>query len=154
MDPPTSNDAGLNEERLTTNSTVHISLPAPLLKGTIHTFHFEYSGTLLNADSSPVEGIKLAAIADPVSILLYPGAWFPLQTPGLYTDRFTAEIHVRVPSGYAAVGSGTSTKTALPSDRTEFAFNWNKPGFPGTVVAGKFLPPSPPAPATSRSTSP
>ena len=23
--------------------------------------------------------------------------------------------------------------------RTEFTFNWTKPGFPGTVVAGKFL---------------
>jgi predicted negative regulator of RcsB-dependent stress response len=130
----------LNSERLTPNSTVHISLPTPLAKGSAHTFHFEYNGTLLNADSSPVDGIKLAAVADPISILLYPGAWFPLQTPGLFTDRFTAEIHVRVPADYTAVGSGTSTKTSLPNNRTEFTFSWTKPGFPGTIVAGKFLP--------------
>ena len=29
----------------------------------------------------------------------------------------------------------------MPDGRTEFNFNWTKPGFPGTIVAGKFLPP-------------
>jgi predicted negative regulator of RcsB-dependent stress response len=128
----------LNAERLSTNSTVHISLPTPLAKGSSHTFHFEYNGTLLNADTSPVDGIKLAAVADPISILLYPGRWFPMT--GLYTDRFTAEMHIHVPAGYTAVGSGTTTKASLPNNRTEFNFSWTKPGFPGTIVAGKFLP--------------
>jgi predicted negative regulator of RcsB-dependent stress response len=131
----------LNSERLTTNSTVHVSLPAPIAKGSSTTFHFEYSGILTGSDTSPVEGIKLASVADPISILLYPGAWFPLQSPGLFTDRFTAEIHVRVPAEYTAVGSGTPTKKALPDGRNEFSFVWTKPGFPGTIVAGKFLPP-------------
>ena len=129
----------LNSERLTTNSTVHVTLPAPLPKGTSTTFHFEYSGTLTGADTSPVEGIKLAAIADPISILLYPGRWFPMT--GLFTDRFTAEMHIRVPADYTAVGSGTPTKKTLPDGRSEFGFSWTKPGFPGTIVAGKFLPP-------------
>jgi len=134
-----SKGAALNSERLTTNSTVHVSLQTPLPKGSSSTFHFEYSGTLLNADTSPVEGIKLAAVADPISILLYPGRWFPMT--GLFTDRFTAEMHIRVPSDYTAVGSGTPTKAALPGNKTEFGFSWTKPGFPGTIVAGKFLPP-------------
>jgi tetratricopeptide (TPR) repeat protein len=129
----------INSERLTTNSTVHISLPAPLAKGSTHTFHFEYNGTLLNADTSPVDGIKLAAVADPISILLYPGRWFPMT--GLFTDRFTAEMHIHVPADYTAVGSGTTTKAVLPGGRNEFNFSWTKPGFPGTIVAGKFLPP-------------
>jgi hypothetical protein len=128
----------LNAERLTTNSTVHISLPTPLAKGSSHTFHFEYNGTLHNADTSPVEGIKFAAVADPISILLYPGRWFPMT--GLYTDRFTADMHIRVPADYTAVGSGTETKAALPNNRTEFTFAWTKPGFPGSIIAGKFLP--------------
>ncbi len=128
----------LNSERLTTNSTVHVSLPTPLVKGSSNTFHFEYSGTLLNADTSPVEGIKLAAVADPISILLYPGRWFPMT--GLFTNRFTAEMHIRVPAGYTAVGSGTATPKALPTGRTEFSFVWSRPGFPGTIVAGKFMP--------------
>jgi aminopeptidase N/Tfp pilus assembly protein PilF len=131
--------ASLNSERLTPNSTVHVTLPTPLAKGASATFHFEYSGILTGSDTSPVEGIKLAAIADPISILLYPGAWFPMT--GLFTDRFTAQMHIRVPAGYTAVGSGTPSKTALPDGRTEFSFTWSKPGFPGTIVAGKFLAP-------------
>ena len=130
--------AALNSERLTTNSTVHVTLPSPLPKGTSTTFHFEYSGTLVGSDTSPVEGIKLAAIADPISILLYPGRWFPMT--GLFTDRFTAEMHIHVPADYTAVGSGTPTKKTLPDGRSDYGFSWTKPGFPGTIVAGKFLP--------------
>ena len=130
--------AALNSERLTTNSTVHVTLPSPLPKGTSTTFHFEYSGTLVGSDTSPVEGIKLASIADPISILLYPGRWFPMT--GLFTDRFTAEMHIHVPADYTAVGSGTPTKKTLPDGRSDYGFSWTKPGFPGTIVAGKFLP--------------
>jgi len=133
-----STGAALNSERLTTNSTVHVSLAAPITKGASTTFHFEYSGTLTGSDTSPVEGIKLAAVADPISILLYPGRWFPMT--GLFTDRFTAEMHIRVPADYTAVGSGTASKKLLPDGRSEFSFTWSKPGFPGTIVAGKFLP--------------
>ncbi|MDP9050127.1 MAG: peptidase M1 [Acidobacteriota bacterium] len=133
-----SKGSTLNSERLTTNSTVHVSLSTPLVKGSTNTFHFEYNGTLLNADTSPVEGINLAAVADPISILLYPGRWFPMT--GLFTDRFTAQMHIRVPADYTAVGSGTPAKASLPGNKTEYSFTWTKPGFPGTIVAGKFLP--------------
>ena len=130
--------AALNSERLTQNSTVRITLPAPIAKGTATTFHFEYSGLLNGSDTSPVEGIKLASVNDPISILLYAGRWFPMT--GLFTDRFTAEMHIRVPAEYTAVGSGTTTRKTLPDGRSEFGFTWSKPGFPGTIVAGKFLP--------------
>lgn len=131
--------AALNSERLTTNSTVRVTLETPVAKGSSTTFHFEYSGTLTGADTSPVDGVKLAAIADPVSILLYPGRWFPMT--GLYTDRFTAQMAIVAPAGYTAVGSGTAQRKSLPGNKTEFDFNWAKPGFPGTIIAGKFLPP-------------
>jgi aminopeptidase N len=49
-------------------------------------------------------------------------------------------MHIRVPADYTAVGSGTASKTTLPDGRNEFSFNWTRPGFPGTIVAGKFLP--------------
>jgi hypothetical protein len=61
--------------------------------------------------------------------------------PGLFTDRFTAQIAVTVPTGETVVGSGVAGKKALPGGRTEFDFNWTKPGFPGTIVAGKFVAP-------------
>src|SRR5260370_15886518 len=129
----------LQSERLTNNSTVRITLPNPLPNGTTTTYNFEYSGTLTGSDTSPVEGIKLAAVADPVSILLYAGRWFPMT--GLFTNRFTAETHIRVPSDERVVGSGFTGQKSLPGNRTEYSFNWTKPGFPGTVVAGKFLEP-------------
>ena len=131
----------LQSERLTNNSTVRFNLDAPIPNGTSTTYNFEYSGTLTGSDTSPVSGIKLASIDDPISILLYPGAWFPMT--GLYTDRFTAEMHISVPSGERVVGSGSgiSAPKSLPGNRTEYTFKWAKPGFPGTIIAGKFLDP-------------
>ncbi|HEX4652026.1 MAG TPA: M1 family aminopeptidase [Granulicella sp.] len=131
----------LSPERLTTNSTVRIPLATPLAKGASTTLTFDYSGVLTGTDTSPVEGIKFAAIADPISILLYPGRWFPMT--GLFTDRFTAEMHIRVPSDERVIGSGgdTATPKSLPNNITEYTFSWTKPGFPGTIIAGKFLPP-------------
>jgi hypothetical protein len=131
----------LQYERLTNNSTVRFTPATPLPKGTTTTYHFEYSGTLKGADTSPVEGIKLASIEDPISILLYPGRWFPMT--GLFTNRFTAEMHIRVPGDERVVGSGSGVASAksLPGNRTEFTFKWAKPGFPGTIIAGKFLDP-------------
>jgi hypothetical protein len=131
----------LEYERLTNNNTVRFTLATPLAKGTITTYHFEYSGALKGADTSPVEGIKLAAVEDPISILLYPGRWFPMT--GLFTNRFTSEMHIRVPSDERVVGSGSgvAAQKSLPGNRTEFTFKWTKPGFPGTIIAGKFLDP-------------
>ena len=132
------NAQALTSERLAANSTISVSLPAPMAKGTSATFHFEYAGPLAGSETSPVEGIKLAAIADPISILLYPGRWFPMT--GLFTDRFTADMHISVPAEYTVVGSGNSTVTKAGA-RSTYNFSWTKPGFPGTIVAGKFLPP-------------
>ena len=131
----------LDSERLSTNSTIRIALPTPLPKGTTTTWTFAYTGALTNADTSPVEGIKLAAIADPISILLYPGRWFPMV--GLFTNRFTAEMHIRVPSDERVVGSGSGVAAvrSVAGNRSEYTFKWAKPGFPGTIVAGKFLEP-------------
>lgn len=128
----------LDSDRDARRSTVTVSLPAPMASGTSATFTFSYAGILKDEDTSPVEGIKMAAIADPVSILLYPGRWFPMV--GLYTNRFTMDLKVTVPDGETAVSSGFVAKKAMPDKKTEFDFLWNKPGLPGTLVIGKFLP--------------
>jgi tetratricopeptide (TPR) repeat protein len=131
----------LEYERLTNNNTVRFTLATPLAKGSTTTYHFEYSGALKGADTSPVEGIKLASVEDPISILLYPGRWFPMT--GLFTNRFTSEMHIRVPGDERVVGSGSgvAAQKSLPGNRTEFTFKWTKPGFPGTIIAGKFVDP-------------
>ena len=112
------------------NATISVALPSPMSKGASTTLTFVYGGTLSGTEESPVEGLKVAAIGDPISYLLYAGRWFPMV--GYLTDRFTAEIHVQVPSGYRVVGSGN---TGSPhSDRCggmQYSFNWTRPSFPG-----------------------
>ena len=131
----------LEAERVATTSTVRFNLANPIPKGTSTTWTFEYAGTLKGAETSPVEGINFASVQDPISILLYPGRWFPMV--GLYTDRFTAEMHIRVPGDERVVGSGSGVAApkSLPGNRTEYTFKWSKPGFPGTIIAGKFVDP-------------
>jgi tetratricopeptide (TPR) repeat protein len=132
----------LTYERNVADSTVRVTPAAILSKGSSATWTFTYAG-VPTIGTSPVAGIKFVQVSDPVSVLLYPGRWFPIALPGLFTDRFTAEIHVTVPKGETAVGSGGEQKNGrdLGDGRTQFDFHWDKPGFPGTIVAGKFLPP-------------
>ena len=132
--------ATLVPERNAADSTVRVTPAAPLTKGSTVTWSFAYVGAP-TTETSPVDGIKFAQVADPVSTLLYPGRWFPLSMPGLFTDRFTAEIHVTVPEGERVVGSGIAGQHPAGKGKTEFIFNWKKSGFPGTIVAGRFLAP-------------
>jgi aminopeptidase N/predicted negative regulator of RcsB-dependent stress response len=125
----------LNGER-GPNATIAVSLPSPMTKGQSATYTFTYEGALAGTEEGPVEGLKLATVADPISYLLYAGRWFPMV--GYLTDRFTAEIHVQVPAGYRVVGSGATGGPRQVSGGQEFDFSWTKPGFPGTIIAGKF----------------
>jgi aminopeptidase N len=118
------------------NATISVALPSPLSKGAKTTLTFVYEGTLSGSEESPVEGLKVASIGDPISYLLYAGRWFPLV--GYLTDRFTAEIHVTMPAGYRVVGSGSTGSPRSASGGMEYSFNWTKPSFPGTIIAGKF----------------
>jgi aminopeptidase N len=118
------------------NATISVALPSPLSKGAKSTLTFVYEGTLSGNEESPVEGLKVASIGDPISYLLYAGRWFPMV--GYLTDRFTAEIHVTMPAGYRVVGSGSTGSPRSASGGMEYSFNWTKPSFPGTIIAGKF----------------
>jgi Tfp pilus assembly protein PilF len=110
---------------------------------TLH-WTFAYDGIITGNEDGPVEGLKLAAIQEPISYLLYSGRWFP--TSGYLTDRFTAEMHIRVPQGMRVFASG-STGTPHPAKLVdgkagdEYDFKWDKPGFPGTVIAGRYVEP-------------
>jgi aminopeptidase N len=125
----------LNGER-GPNATISIALPNPMRKGASTTLTFVYEGTLSGSEESPVEGLKVASIGDPITYLLYAGRWFPMV--GYLTDRFTAEIHVQMPAGYRVVGSGSTGSPRQVSAGMEYSFNWTRPSFPGTIIAGKF----------------
>jgi len=190
----------LAPERVSQDSTVRVALPNGMSKGQEATLTFDYEGIVTSADDSPVPGLKLAYVGDPISYLLYSGRWFPVTNFGI--DRFTARVKISVPAGYTVVSSGSlggdetaaaataakanadsaeptpklqrrdktgrKTKVAAAGDKSvagqskdqtaaqsapqaqskpeaqtdagmkTFGFDWSKPGFPGTVVIGKF----------------
>ena len=136
-----TDDSGhaLNGER-GQSSTVRVTPQTPLAKGDKAVWTFTYEGAIEGVEGSPVEGIKLAAIEDPITYLLYPARWFPMT--GYLTDRFTADITVHAPTGYKVLGSGSTGAPKAGREGEAWQFNWDRPGFPGTIVAGKFKDPT------------
>jgi aminopeptidase N len=134
----------LSAERVTQDSTIRISLTTPVAKDSSSTLTFDYEGTLDSADDSPVQGLKLAYVGDDTSYLLYAGRWFPVNAYGI--NRFTATMNITVPAHMIVIGSGKESPGttsggkrpvgALPTKT--FSFTWDKPSFPGTIVAGIF----------------
>jgi aminopeptidase N len=134
----------LSAERVTQDSTVRVALATPVAKDTSSTLTFDYEGVLDSADDSPVQGLKLAYIGDDTSYLLYAGRWFPVNAYGI--NRFTATINITVPAHMIVIGSGKETPGIAPAAKRPagslptktFSFTWDKPSFPGTIVAGIF----------------
>ncbi len=118
------------------NATISVALSSPLSKGANTTLTFVYEGTLSGSEESPVEGLKVASIGDPITYLLYAARWFPMV--GYMTDRFTAEIHITMPAGYRVIGSGSTGTPRSTGGGQQYSFNWTKSSFPGTIIAGKF----------------
>jgi len=126
------------------DGAIRVTPATPIVKGVTEHWTFEYEGTITGSEDGPVEGLKLAAIQEPITYLLYPARWFPMT--GYLIDRFTAELHIRVPQGMKVFSSGAkggakpvTLANGKPGD--QYDFNWDKPGFPGTVIAGRFVGP-------------
>jgi len=126
------------------DGTIRVTPATPPVADKPMHWTFEYEGVITGNEDGPVEGLKLAAIQEPITYLLYPARWFP--TTGFETDRYTAEIHIRVPQGMKVLSSGSlgsshpvTLANGKPGD--QFDFNWKRPGFPGTIIAGRFIGP-------------
>jgi len=143
-----ANGKPLTPERNTQDSTVRLALNNGIAKDASTTFNFDYEGTLESADDSPVQGLKLAYVGPDASYLLYSGLWFPVAGYGV--NRFTSTISVTVPAHMVVIGSGKEPSTAatvsaaakkpasaLANSKT-FTFTWDRPSFPGTIIAGTF----------------
>ena len=133
----------LDGER-TADGSIRVTAGAPFAAGQTLHWTFAYEGIITGNEDGPIEGLKLAAIQEPITYLLYPARWFP--TTGYLTDRFTAEMHIRVPQGmrvFASGAKGASKPVTLANGKPgdEYDFSWDKPGFPGTVIAGRFVGP-------------
>ncbi len=140
-----SDDAGkvLTGER-SADGTIRVAPATPFVRGQAVHWTFEYEGIITGNDDGPVEGLKLAAIQEPITYLLYAARWFP--TTGFMTNRFTAEMHIRVPQGmrvFASGSLGSPRPAALATGAAgdQYDFKWTKPGFPGTVIAGRYVDP-------------
>ena len=157
-----SSGQALSAERVSQDSTIRVALSGGMSKGASQTLIFEYEGVLQSSDDSPVQGLKLAYIGDPVTYLLYAGRWFPMTGYGI--NRFTSTISVSVPAGYAVVGSGkqssgaaadlsvdagggrkasagrsSGAKLAAPAGYKGYTFSYQeRPSFPGTILIGKY----------------
>jgi Peptidase family M1 domain/Tetratricopeptide repeat len=135
----------LSAERVTQDSTVRVQLPNGLSKDSSTTLTFDYEGELNSPDESPVQGLKLASIDDDTSYLLYAGRWFPVNAYGI--NRFTATMNITVPAHMTVIGSGKqSISNAAAAKRPgagavsgkTYTFVWDRPSFPGTIIAGAF----------------
>src|SRR5437667_9741427 len=135
----------LTAERSTQDSTIRVQLPTTMPKDYSTTLTFDYAGVLDSADDSPVQGLKLASIGDETSYLLYAGRWFPVNAYGI--NRFTATMNITVPSHVLVIGSGKGSESTTPPSKKAtagavptktYTFVWDKPSFPGTIVAGMF----------------
>jgi aminopeptidase N/predicted negative regulator of RcsB-dependent stress response len=137
-------------ERITQDSTIRVTLPSGLNKGQSTTLVFDYEGLLSTADDSPIEGLKVAYIGEDSTYLLYAGRWFPMV--GYGTNRFTATINVTVPPSMTVIGSGARNAAAprpAAAGKVTYNFVWDRPSFPGTIIAGEFAPPQPVAGASN-----
>jgi hypothetical protein len=124
------------------DGTIRVTPGSPIAKGQAQTWTFEYDGVITGNEDGPVEGLKLAAIQEPITYLLYASRWFP--TSGYMTDRYMMDLHVRVPQGMRVFSSGAQgashpAKLASGKPADQYDFSWKRPGFPGTVVAGRYV---------------
>jgi tetratricopeptide (TPR) repeat protein len=132
----------LNPERNTQDSSVRFALNGGLAKNASTAITFDYEGTLETPDDSPVQGLKLAYIGPDTTYLLYSGFWFPVSGYGI--NRFTSTISLTVPAHMIAIASGkqslttASPKKNAPANSKTYTFTWDKPSFPGTIIAGAF----------------
>jgi hypothetical protein len=114
--------------------SVRVTFEQPLPKGQPVTLTFYYDGKLTGQEDSPVYGIKFAAIHPDFAYLMYPARWFPVSA---YTsDRFSADLRVTVPMGYAVVGSGLDSRQTS-GDRNMFEWRFDHPSFPGSIAVVK-----------------
>jgi tetratricopeptide (TPR) repeat protein len=118
--------------RSTQDFSVQLTFPAPLTKGKATTLTFSYDGRLTGQEESPVYGIKFADIQNDYAYLMYPSRWFPIND---YTiDRYTADLHITVPSGFKVIASGLESSNPAAAGKVTYGFQYTKPSFPGSIA--------------------
>ncbi len=111
---------------------VTLNFPEALPKGQPAQATFTYDGKLSGQEESPVYGIKFASIQKDHAFLMYPARWFPINE--YTTDRYTAELHITVPSGYRVVAGGLDSAPASNGGKQIYTVKFTQPSFPGSLA--------------------
>lgn len=115
---------------------VKVQLPGSIPKGQTGEVSLTYSGKLTGTeDSSPVSGIKFAALHPEFGYLLYPARWFPID--GYTTDRFVADMRITTPPDYRVIGSGDLKTDRGANGGTTYSFHYENASFPGSIAIVK-----------------
>ncbi len=122
----------MQPSRTQNDFTVRVPVDAQA-PGSKHALTFEYDGRLSGQEDSPVFGLKFAAIHPDYAYLMYPARWFPVV--GYTTDRFSADLNIRVPAGFNVIASGAGAG----SDGL-FTYHFTKESFPGSIAVVKEAP--------------
>ena len=99
---------------------VTLNFPEALQKGQPAQATFTYEGKLSGQEESPVYGIKFASIQKDHAFLMYPARWFPINE--YTTDRYTAELHITVPSGYRVLAGGLDSPPASSGGKQVYTY--------------------------------
>jgi len=138
----------LPAERVSQDSTIRVALPSGMSKGQEATLTFDYEGIVTSADDSPVPGLRLAYVGDPISYLLYSGRWFPVTNYGI--DRFTARLKISTPADYTVISSGDAGASEVHvSEPASSSGQSGAPNLPGREKPGKKAKPATSANPTS-----
>ncbi|OFV94752.1 MAG: hypothetical protein A3F68_06190 [Acidobacteria bacterium RIFCSPLOWO2_12_FULL_54_10] len=124
--------ATLSGRRVGGSLEIDISLNEMLRSDEVATITFEYEGVLADAQYSPVDGVQLAYIGEEGSYLLYPARWFPVS--GYTTNRYTAELHLKVPEGYVVVSGGDAQAPVTAEGSVQYSFAFPEPQFAGSIA--------------------
>ncbi|HUJ39917.1 MAG TPA: M1 family aminopeptidase [Candidatus Acidoferrales bacterium] len=102
-----------------------IPLPQTVLPGQPFSIIVDYSGPLINDDTSPIRGVRLAYVGDDTATLLRAGRWFPLvEYPG---GAYTGNFNIITSENIMVVGTGE----AEPPQKRTILFAESAPAKPG-----------------------
>jgi tetratricopeptide (TPR) repeat protein len=121
----------LSGGRDATDHTIKVTYSSALQKGESSQVALTYDGKFTGNEESPVYGLKFAALHPDYGFLLYPARWFPVS--GYTVNRFAADLHITVPTGYRVLGSGDLKTDRAGVDNTLFSFHYEKASFPGSI---------------------
>jgi aminopeptidase N len=132
-------------QRTSSQFGVAITLPNTVQAGQKVTLTFDYTGSLAGTAGSPTAGVRLAYVSGDDSYFLLASRWFPMTS--YVGQRYTAVIHLTVPSNMVVVGSGaTGAPDTVPEPQgvkppgtaqwLRYTYTADQPAAVGTMVVG------------------